>query len=233
MIDKNISPLIGASIGAGLGPLQDFQKLKLGNIVLCQLPDDKEEALKVVRHCREQNIHIMLSEVVHRHNHKRWFGAGLSKSDLEEIIAEAGDLFVGRYAVGEVGGMLYWPKAYVINEGVNAYASLAPCKNEADAHKAYVDYIRKELEFERNEICDCPLFSVDSSIAFSYLAEAGIDGQCIELLPGDPQVTLAAIRGAAKAADMTWGVHIAMLWYGGIRMDELWLRRWRASLWIS
>ena len=226
-------PLTGASIGPGLGPLQDFQKLKLGNVVLTWLPDDKQEALRVARYCRDQKIYLMLSEIVHRHNHERWHTANLSKSDLEEVIAEAGGFFLGRYAVGEVGGMLYWPKFYVIGEAAEAYPQLPPCRNEAEAHAAYVDYIRNELDFERKEICDCRLFNVDSSICFAWHAEAGIDGQCLEMLPGDPRITLAAVRGAARASNTVWGVHIAMLWYGGIRMDELWLRRWGISLWTS
>lgn len=233
MLQGEFLPLVGASIGPGIGPLQDFQKLKLGNVVLTWLPDDKQEALRVVRYCRDQKIYFMLSEIVHRHNHKRWRSASLSKSDLEEIIAEAGDFFLGRYAVGEVGGMLYWPKCYVIDEAAEAYPQLPPCRNEAEAHAAYVDYIRKELDFERKEICSSLLFNVDSSIAFSYHAEAGIDGQCLEMLPGDPRVTLSAVRGAARASNTVWGVHIAMLYYGGIRMDELWLRRWRIALWTT
>ena len=233
MLKGTFLPLVGASIGPGVGPLQDFQKLKLGNVVLTWLPDDKQEALRVVRYCRDQKIYLMLSEIVHRHNHERWHSAGLSKSDLEEIIAEAGEFFLGRYAIGEVGGMLYWPKHYVIDEAAGAYPQLPLCRNESEAHAAYVDYIRKQLNFEQKEICNCPLFNVDSSIAFSYHAEAGIDGQCLEMLPGEPRVTLAAVRGAARASNTVWGVHIAMLWYGGIRMDELWLRRWGISLWIS
>ncbi|MBO4632177.1 MAG: beta-galactosidase trimerization domain-containing protein [Lentisphaeria bacterium] len=233
MLHETSLPLVGASIGPGIGPLQDFQKLKLGNIVLIWLPDDKQEALRAVRYCRDHKIYIMLSEIVHRHNHVRWHSGKLSKNDLEEIIAEAGDFFLGRYAVGEVGGMLYWPKCYVIGEEAGAYPNLPPCRNETEAHAAYVDYIREQLAFEREKICDCPLFSADSSILFPYLTEAGIDGQCIEMLPGDPLLTLSAVRGASRAANMVWGVHIAMLWYGGIRMDELWLRRWRIALWTA
>ena len=71
-------PLVGASIGPGLGPVRDFQRLKLGNVILVRLPNDKEEALRVMRYCREQKIHVMLSEVVHRHNHSRWQAAALS-----------------------------------------------------------------------------------------------------------------------------------------------------------
>ena len=34
------APLVGASIGIGLEPLQNFIELNLGNVVLTSLPDD-------------------------------------------------------------------------------------------------------------------------------------------------------------------------------------------------
>ncbi len=226
-------PLVGASMGKGLQPCRDFLKLKLGNVILTALPDDREEALDVVRFCREHGIFLMLSEIVQRHNHNRLQCAHLTKQDLEEILKEAGPFFLGRYAVGEAGGMFYWPKSYVIGARAGRYDAMPPCSNEIQAHDYYVDYIRKELEFERNEVCNAPLFDVESSLAFSLHDEAGIDGLCLELLPGDPRITLSAIRGTARRTGKLWGVHIAMLWYGGIRMDELWIRRWRSALWTS
>ncbi len=220
-------------MGKGLQPCRDFLKLKLGNVILTALPDNREEALAVVRFCREHGIFLMLSEIVQRHNHNRLQCANLTKKDLEEIIKEAGPFFLGRYAVGEAGGMFYWPKSYVIGARAGRYDAMPPCVNEAQAHDCYVSYIRKELEFERNEICNAPLFNVESSLAFSLHDEAGIDGLCLEMLPGDPRITLSAIRGTARRTGKLWGVHIAQLWYGGIRMDELWIRRWRSALWTS
>lgn len=226
-------PLVGASMGKGVAVCRDFLKLKLGNVILTALPDDREEALKVVRFCREHGIFLMLSEIVQRHCHTRLQCAHLSKKELEEILGEAGPYLLGRYAVGEAGGMFYWPKSYVIGARAGRYEAMPPCRNEAEAHDVYVDYIRKELVYEREQVCDIPLFDVESSLAFSLHDEAGIDGLCLELLPGDPRITLSAIRGTARRTGKMWGVHIAMLWYGGIRMDELWLRRWRAAIWTS
>ena len=58
-------------MGKGLQPCRDFLKLKLGNVILTALPDDREEARAVVRFCREHGIYLMLSEIVQRHNHNR------------------------------------------------------------------------------------------------------------------------------------------------------------------
>lgn len=231
--NPEFNPLIGASVGSGIKPLKDFIRLKLGNIVLTSLPDTVKEAEEVMDFCRENKIYIMLSEIVHRGNHKRWSAHSMSKDEIESVIKRAGKYFIGRYVIGEAGGILYWPKFYTINGGVGEYRSITPCDGEIAARKAYVDYLKSEIEFEKNEICNSTFFNVESSIIFSTHTEAGINGQCLELLPGDPLITLAAVRGAAKSAKQLWGVHIAMMWYGGIRLDELWQKRWRSSLYLS
>ena len=226
-------PLVGASIWGGLSSLKDFDYLRLGNIVLTFLPESEEEGMELMRYCREHKIYVLLSEIIHRGNHSRWRNKNLSKEQIERIAAEGGEYFLGRYAIGECGGLCYWPKEYTINAQAENYTNLPPCENEQQARKTYVDYLKKELQYEREHVADLPLFNVESSIQFSYHTEAGIDGQCLELLPGDPLITLSAIRGAARVKDMLWGVHIAMAWYGGFRLDPLWLKRWRASLYVS
>lgn len=232
-LDFTGSPLVGASIGEGLQALKDFQTLKLGNVVLCSLPDSRDEAAAVLDYCRKNGIYIMLSELVRRYDHTRWHAKSLDKKTLEELLPLAGKYFLGRYAVGEVGGILYWPKYYTIDEGVGSYRNMPPAENDAEAHQNYIEYLKKELAFERKEICDCKLFNVDSSVVFATHAEAGIDGQCLEMMPGDPLITLSAIRGTARAEDQNWGVHIAQMYYGGIHCDEMYMHRWRASLWLS
>ena len=207
-------PLVGASIGIGTEPLENFIRLNLGNVVLTSLPDNREEAAEVLRLCRKNRIYIMLSELVHRHNHERWHSPSLDKKTLEELLPLAGEYFLGRYAIGESGGILYWPKFYTVDEGVHAYRSMPGAANDAEARKNYVDYLKKELAFERNKVCCCKLYNVDSSIVFATHSEAGIDGQCLELLPGDPLITFSAVRGAARAAGQNWGVHIAQMYYG-------------------
>ena len=226
-------PLVGASIWNGLDTLNDFQKLHLGNIVLTFLPETLEEGLSFMRYCKENKIYVLLSEIIHRSNHTRWRNENLSKEDIEQIAAEGGEYFLGRYAIGECGGLCYWPKEYTINAQANNYTNLPKCKSEQEAHKVYVNYLKSELKYERENIADLPIFNVESSIQFSYHVEAGVDGLCLELLPGDPLITLSAIRGAAKVKDMLWGVHIAMGWYGGFQLDALWLKRWRDSLYLS
>lgn len=229
--------LIGASTGPGLAGLQTFLDLRLGNCALADLPFDREEAVAMLRFCREHEITLFLSELVYRGTNalyrpeKRpvaredfW-----TKDELNAILAEGGEFYGGRMTIGEAGGVLYWPKDYLFRE-VGAFVALPPCETMLEARAAYLAYLRDFIAYER-ELSDGPLLNVDSSLVFKYHAEAGIDVLCHEALPGDPHRMQAAIRGAARAYGKPWGTHIAMGWYGGVAVDELWIKRWKTSVW--
>ena len=157
-----------------------------------------------------------------------------SKADFDEITDAAGEFYGGRITIGEAGGVLYWPKAYTINRRINNYVNLPPVETMAQAKDAYIRYLRQFIEFERREIGKGPLMNVESGLVFKYHAEAGIDILCQEMMPGDPHLMTAALRGAARAYGKPWGIHVAMHAYGGVSLpDELWQRRWRMSLLYS
>lgn len=228
--------LIGASAGPGIEGLQVVQKLRLGNCVLCDLPNDLAEGLAMARFCREQQIVLFLSELISRGTKDLWRPSKqqlareqcLTREQIGAIISEAGEFYGGRMTIGEAGGVLYWPKHYLFREG--GYSALPPCETMLDARQAYLDYLRDFIEYERESVSDGPLLNVESGLVFKYHAEAGIDVLCHEALPGDPHRMQAAIRGAARAYHKPWGTHIAMGWYGGVTVDELWMKRWKTSL---
>ena len=233
-MNKDDYPLIGASIPTGLDALKDFVRLKLGNVVLLALPKDKEEAKAVMRYCREHKIYVVLAEFIRRNASKsRWTGPVLPRDEYQEIFDEAGQYFAGRGSIGEVGGLLYWPREYTLDGAVGEYSSLPPCKTVTEAHDCFVNFMKERLEYERNEIAPGPFFNTDSSLVFPWYAEAGADVICLELMPGDPLLCLSSIRGTAKATGKSWGVHIAICWYGGWQFDEIWLKRWKQSLYLS
>ena len=65
------------------------------------------------------------------------------------------------------------------------------------------------------------VISVDATTLHKYNAEAGITIPMLELMPGNPEVLIPAVRGAAKAYDSKlWGTYIAHEWYGGMRNDD-------------
>lgn len=225
--------LVGASIPSGIAGIKDFLKLKLGDMVLTTLPDDKKEAKELMRLCRENHIHVLLSELMKRGSFDRWHCPSFSKKDFDEIISCAGDYYMGRYTIGEAGGVLYWPKAYTIKRRAKSYENLPKFESAEEAHSNYVEYLRKYISYEREKVGGGRLFNVESSMLFNYHAEAGIDAFCLEMLPGDPFRVMPAIRGNARAFSKEWGVHIAMGWYGGVQLDELWFKRWKLSLYYS
>lgn len=231
--------LIGASIGRGLAGLQTFLELKLGNCVLADLPFDRDEAVAMMRLCRENEITIFLSELTYRGTTELLRPEKLelsreefwSKQELDAILAEAGEFYGGRMTIGEAGGVLYWPRDYLFRENTKCYRALPPCETMLEAREAYLDYLSRFIDYEREELGGGPLMNVESSLAFRYHAEAGIDVLCHESMPGDPHRMQAAIRGAARAFDRPWGTHIAIGWYGGVTVDELWLKRWKTGVW--
>jgi len=227
---KMTKPGIGGCVPLGLQALKDFKALKIGDLVLIDLPDNQNEALEIARWCRENDIRVALSEFTRRGGYERWRSPSLTRDDLEEIFAEFGLALLGRYADSESGGILYWPKSYTIGRKVLNYENMKPCRTMPEAHMAYVNYIRAFLDYERKNVGNCPLIGEDASFRFPNLIECGFDSLCLEFLPGDPYMMLPCIRGTAQAFDVSWGTHIAMGWYGGIRVDQLWLKRWKLSI---
>lgn len=238
--DMSTRTLIGASVPKGVAALRDFTALKLGACVLTLLPMDKAEALAVASYCREHKIRLFFSELLYRGDTDKGlcFAARrrmprsefYTKAELEEIIDAAGDCYGGRMTIGESGGILYWPKSYSINRRAKVFANLPAVRTMAEAKAEYLKYLRKFIDYERRELGKGPLLNVDSALVFKYHAEAGIDVLCLESMPGDPHLMHAAIRGAAKAYRKPWGTHNAIACYGGVNFDELWLKRWKTSL---
>ena len=230
---SNRKLLVGASIPTGLKAVKDFEAMKLGEIVLMTLPDDAAQAAEVMRYCRERGIYVMLGEIVHRGGDERWRYFNMGKEELNKVFAEAGDYFLGRYTIGEAGGIMYWPKEYTIKRAVKNYTNLPPAKDVRDAKQKYIDYLKGYIDREERDIANGPLLNVDSSMLFKYQAEAGIDYLTLEMFPGTPLRMFPAIRGCARAMDKYWGVHIAIGCYGGFAFDGLWMKRWRQSLYLS
>jgi len=232
--------LIGASVPCGIQALKEFRALKLGECVLTLLPMEKSEALAVARYCRRHRIRLFFAELLYRGDTDKGlcFSARrriprsefYTKADLEEIIDAAGEYYGGRMTIGESGGVLYWPKSYTINRRAGEYRNLPHVRTMAEAKAAYLEYLKKFIDYERHELGKGPLMDVESSLVFKYHAELGIDVLCLESLPGDPHLMHAAIRGTARAYDKPWGTHIAMAAYGGVCFDELWMKRWKTSV---
>ena len=138
--------LIGASTGPGLDGLKAFVALRLGNCALADLPFDRDEAVAMVRYCREHEITLFLSELVYRGSTQLYRPEKTriaredfwSRDELNAILAEAGEFYGGRMTIGEAGGVLYWPKDYLFRGTTGAYSALPPCDTMLEAREAYL-----------------------------------------------------------------------------------------------
>jgi len=233
--------LVGSSIPPGVEQAKLHHQLKQGDIILTPLPKNKDDAMAVAAYCKDQQLHLCFSELLHRGSYdlcKSWGkiidrGDFYSKQEYDNIVDAGGDYYFGRISVGEIGGVLYWPKAYTINRRVKNYECLPALATHAQAEKAYVAYCRKWLDHERRKLGKGLLLNVESSMLFKYHCMAGVDFLCLEAMPGDPHLMHAAIRGAARTYHKKWGSHIAMQCYGGCNFDELYEKRWRTSVFYA
>lgn len=229
---KDVRPLVGYSWPLTVKKLEEMRALKGGNLLRGSLPADRQEALAVMRYCREHEIYVILGETVRR----GYLSATtpFRKEDFDDFAAEAGEFLLGCFALGEAGGIFYWPKDYTVNQAAHTWKALEPSGSPAEAHEKAVRYYRDFVEFQKRVTGEnIRVLTVESSQILQYQAEAGIRGFIHEMCPGSPISLLPAYRGAARAFHSLWGTHIAIGWYGGIHMDELWFRRWKMCLYLS
>ena len=228
------SVLIGSPVPAGMDYLRMHQRLKQGDYVVTGIPANRQEALAVADYCKANGLYLFTGEFFYRGGRdlRPLLEVFPTKADMDEIIDAFGERYLLRYSIGEAGGVLYWPKAYIVNRRAHEWTSLPPCKTVDQAQEAYVDYCRGWIDYDRT-LGKGPLMNVDSSLAFKFHAMAGIDVLCLEAMPGDPHLMIAAIRGTGRAFDKPWGCHIAMEHYGGVCFDPLHQKRWRDAVFYS
>ena len=210
--------------------LDEFRKLRMGNFVGgLRLPAEKAKAIELAKYCRKHRLYFTFAEERKRSDVSR--ETRHTKQDIEEIISAAGEFCRGFVILGEVGGLLYWPKEYVIKGAVGEYVSLPRATDVRQAKENYLDFLRERIAVEKR-LGKKPLLNVDSSILHKYHLEAGIDTANLEVFPGDTDQMLAALRGASRAyGRKDFSLHVVFDTYGGSGpLDELWLKRWKTSL---
>ena len=224
---------VGACIGSN--QIQSFKKERIGDFVSVDLPEDKKSAMSFARFCKTNRIYFKFNEIRPRSDYQFKKGEApapsfpLSRKDLEGIIKEGGQYYLGRIILGEAGGVLYWPREYLINRKQGAFLNMPDAGDMADAKDKYLTFIRNGTLLEKR-LGGGPLSDVDSSLVFKYHLEGGIDTATLEALPGDSNLMYAAMRGASRAyGRKDFGAHIAMSWYGGGKLDPLSPRKTRST----
>ena len=96
----------------------------------------------------------------------------------------------------------------------------------SSARERYVSLLSEMLEYNKSIGIDKSIY-VDPTAIGAYALESGMDILFLEMLPGDPEKTVAFTRGASIGHEReAWGGFVAHEWYGGfIHNDELKIKR--------
>jgi len=225
---------VGACIDFGrLDQLDLFLAEDLGNYALFGAN------YEMARRCANNGIYFRLREVRDRktlslNTEARENCCPIASPEILRRIAEdCFPYFLGRAVRGEAASVCYLPESYLGFDEKSIFHPLPVCSDLIAAREMYIQYVKKGIRLER-EFFDCDLNVTDPSLFHCYNLAGGADLAILETMVMQPEIAFAAVRGASKAIDKKiWGSHIAMSWYGGNKVDCLWLHRWRLSLYLS
>jgi len=149
--------------------------------------------------------------------------------EIHLMLKQAGAVYDGVLFMCEYGGLtLYWPLS-TVKESKN----VIPKTNSLMlAKENLVSQLRKLIQEAVREGLPRPLVSIEAGGLSRYLYEAGIDRVDLEMTyHAYTEWLYATAKGAARAyLKPTFGVDMAMVWYGGNHHDDLWFHRWKTSL---
>lgn len=154
----------------------------------------------------------------------------------EELVAKirevAGEYFLGDM-IGETGSSFACKFAGYFNRKEGTGADPTVIKTDYPdmkaAHEGYIKDIERYIGIDK-KLCMPKVAAVEATGLNKYNLEAGVDLPVLEMMCGNPDILVPALRGAARAygADM-WGTYVAHEWYGGMRHSDI-LKRKRLEL---
>ena len=151
-------------------------------------------------------------------------------ADLVKQMREiAGEYFLGDM-LGELGSVFCCKMPGYFVKG---HAPMPPqgLSDMQEAKDNYVKAVKGYLDIERSLGMDeVGVAVVEATTLSSYNLEAGTTLPIAELMGQDPELTVASVRGAAKAYRASrWGTYFAHEWYAGHHHDDA-LKRKRLAL---
>ena len=187
-----------------------------------------------IRECIQNKTPFLIQEIVDRTPEKldrpteHLYDGFFKPSELKELLAEAGDLYLGREIVGEHGGMVYWPEGSL--DRPSTYHKLPKAKDLEEARDFFLKALKTYTDKER-AYGGGPFLSICSCMSFPPYKSNLFDVFQLEMMPGDPERLLAAFRGVTRSYDMKeFRTLIAQGWYGGATWDELFFKRFQNAL---
>ena len=215
-----------ADIKQALRYLEFFHRERFGNYVMLRCrKGDPDDWAKFADYCRKNKIHFCLIDTQPR---GLLCESRISEEVIEKLRKRGKGYFLGD-CLGEPDGMACWHQ-----QGADVLRSrggaLPRAKNLLEAKNNYVRYLRRKVAFNRSIGMPSTL-AVGGAPFHSYEYEAGVEICLTEMVPDHPQMSLAEVRGAAKAYGKRWGAHIAHYGYSGlISEDPLKLKRFDLAL---
>lgn len=215
----------------GMETLRRIRDEGLGDYVVLFVGAWPMERLgEVVAFCKRHKLRFVMDEMWRRTQPAPRPGyADHDPAAFRALIDDAGDGFDGTLFMCEYGGLtLYWPSATVA--GSPNLIPPTPCAAEARAH--LVAKLKELAASATDWLVPRPLVLIEASPIARYLYEAGIDRVDLEITYDRfTEMQYAATRGATRAFKRPrFGVDMAMICYGGNRLDALWVHRWKVSL---
>jgi hypothetical protein len=138
------------------------------------------------------------------------------KATVAEMKSIAGEYFIGDI-LGELGSSLAckW----------KGYSAKLPMpqnvKSLSEAKQNYIDGIKHYVDIDKELGID-NILTVEATALSKYNLEAGTTIPLLELMCGNPEILVSALRGTARAyGSELWGTYIAHEWYGGMRHDDI------------
>ena len=234
---KTVNVKVGAA--TGLSEVRRFLELELGNYLYLYGDYTADEMKQIAALCREHRVYFSLPEAIIRFVLKEHeFHRKITPADLCAIEAAGGEYFLGSSSISEPSGLVYFPEEYLTRwlpptQNMNTSWALPPASDMHEAEQFYIEHVEQGLALERKLQRSKP-FLIEAGFLARYPLAAGFERVDLELFPGVPEPMLAAVRGAARAYDSSgFGADVAMGWYGGAKIDELWFSRLKTGLYMS
>jgi hypothetical protein len=216
----------------GLETLKKIKADALGNYtVLFVGPWNNQQIQSVAQFCRDNKLKFVMDEMINRHTGElKDKYCSINKVEINNIIDIHHESFDGSLIMCEYGGlMLYWPQNYVKGSNI----PLSVTSDFAVAEAEMITRLKSILEYAGLAKIPTPFICIEASGGVAkYLYKAGIDRVDLEVTYNPyNEFFYSAVKGATAAFNKgSFGVDMAMVWYGGNQHDELWFHRWKNSL---
>lgn len=181
--------------------------------------------------CRRHGVKFTMDEMFSRRNGGFRGRYADVKDEVIQELHRSRDVLDGCLILCEFGGLAFnWPESTVTGGRKKPPAARTYSEAAANTVRCMRDSIdeAKAAGLPRPYVCIEPT----GGCAASHIYRAGIDRIDFEVVYGDDlERRYAAVVGATRAFGKTsFGVDMAMVWYGGNQHDRLWETRWLTSL---